>query len=69
MPIAAEALLRVLVVRPVAQVAAANDISLGKSDAPYCSRSGNDQIASLAVSFNRMRLSPDTALKTLGESA
>ncbi|QNT68437.1 c-type heme family protein [Defluviicoccus vanus] len=62
-------LLHVVVIRPVVQMAdVANDISLGKTDVPYYTRSGKDEIASLSASFNRMRRSLETALKMLGET-
>lgn len=63
-------LLHFVVIRPVVQMATvANDISLGKTDVPYYTRKGKDEIASLSASFNRMRRSLETALKMLGEGS
>lgn len=63
-------LLHFLVIKPVVKMAGvANDISLGKTDVPYYERAGNDEIASLSASFNRMRRSLETALKLLDEHA
>ena len=47
--------------------ATANEVSLGNMDAPEVAVRGNDEIASLAESFNRMRRSLANALKMLGE--
>jgi protein-histidine pros-kinase len=43
----------------------ADEISLGKMDAPELAVRGNDEIAALASSFNRMRRSLERALKLL----
>lgn len=62
-------LLHAVVIRPVLQMAAiANEISYGKTDVPYYTRRGKDEIASLAASFNRMRRGLETAMKMLGDS-
>lgn len=61
-------LLQFVIIRPVRGIAAsANEVSLGNMDAPECHVRGNDEIASLAESFNRMRRSLANALKMLGE--
>jgi len=59
-------LLRSLVVKPVVDISRmASDVSMGKFDAPEYTRSTNDEIASLASSFNRMRRSLQNAMKML----
>jgi HAMP domain-containing protein len=61
-------LLRMMVVRPVTAIARmADDVSLGKADVPEYVPKGNDEIASLAGSFNRMRRSLANAMKLLGD--
>jgi protein-histidine pros-kinase len=61
-------LLRVFIVKPVGAVAAmADEVSLGKMDVPELPAKGDDEIASLAASFNRMRRSLVQALKLLDE--
>jgi HAMP domain-containing protein len=59
-------LLQFMVTKPVVTMAAiANDVSLGKTDVEEYERTGSDEIASLAQSFNRMRRSLDSALRLL----
>jgi HAMP domain-containing protein len=63
-----DALLRTLVVRPVVGISAmASDVSMGKLDAPEYVRRSDDEIGSLATSFNRMRRSLQNAMKMLDE--
>jgi HAMP domain-containing protein len=59
-------LLRFVIIRPVRAIAAAaSEVSLGNMSAPEFPVHGNDEIASLAESFNRMRRSLANALKML----
>ena len=61
-------LLRVLVVRPVVGISEmASRVSMGKLDEPELVRSSNDEIGSLAGSFNRMRRSLQNAMKIIDE--
>jgi HAMP domain-containing protein len=54
--------------RPVARLSAmADEISMGKLDAPELPVKGRDEISVLAESFNRMRRSLVQAMKLLGE--
>jgi protein-histidine pros-kinase len=63
-------LLRTMVIRPVIGMAEiANEISMGATQAEEFAAKGNDEIASLAKSFNRMRRSLSSAMKMLAESA
>ena len=41
---------------------------MGKADVPEYQRPGSDEIASLSVSFNRMRRTVEQAMKMLSES-
>jgi len=60
--------LQTVIIRPVRRISAgANEVSMGKMDAPEVVVRGKDEIASLAASFNRMRRSLANALKMLGE--
>jgi protein-histidine pros-kinase len=64
------ALLHFLVIKPVMKVAAvANAVSLGDFRQAEYQKPGNDEIASLAASFNRMRRSLESALKLLDPPA
>jgi HAMP domain-containing protein len=55
-----------MVIRPVTRLSAiADDVSLGKGDAPEFTVRGKDEIAVLAGSFNRMRRSLAQAMKML----
>ncbi len=57
-----------IVVKPVTNMSRiADQVSVGKLDAPEFAESGKDEIASLAVSFNRMRRSLEKAMKMLEE--
>ena len=59
-------MLYVMVIRPVTRLSAiADEVSLGKSDAPEFDARGKDEIATLAGSFNRMRRSLVQAMKML----
>jgi HAMP domain-containing protein len=61
-------LLQYIVIQPVKQISAiAHDVSMGKMDVEECDARGNDEISSLAQSFNRMRRSLINALEMLGE--
>ena len=61
-------LLRMFIVKPVGAIAAmADEVSLGRMDIPELPAKGNDEIALLAASFNRMRRSLVQALKLLDE--
>jgi HAMP domain-containing protein len=61
-------LLRVLVVKPVAEISEmADKVSMGELDAPEYVRNSNDEIGSLSKSFNRMRRSLQNAMKMLEE--
>jgi protein-histidine pros-kinase len=61
-------LLHFVVIRPVVRMAdIANEVSMGKPDVPEYVRQGGDEISSLSQSFNRMRLSLESAMKMLGE--
>ena len=57
-----------VIIGPVGRIAAAADeVSMGNMDTPEFNLAGKDEIASLAISFNRMRRSLANALKMLGE--
>jgi protein-histidine pros-kinase len=59
-------LLHVVILRPVRRiVTTANEVSLGKRDAPEIEVKGKDEMAALAASFNRMRKSLDHAMDLL----
>lgn len=61
-------LLRLLAVKPVSKISAmANEVSLGKLDAPEVEWNSRDEIGSLSRSFNRMRYSLESALRLLQE--
>jgi HAMP domain-containing protein len=56
-------LLHAIIIRPVRTISAsANEVSLGKMDAPEVILRGRDEISTLAASFNRMRRSLTNAL-------
>jgi protein-histidine pros-kinase len=62
-------LLHYVIVRPVRRISKmAIEVSTGNLDIPEFMVKGNDEIASLMESFNRMRRSITNALKMLGES-
>jgi HAMP domain-containing protein len=64
--LALNAMLLVLVTRPVQQLAhIADEVSMGNMNAPQFQLSGNDEIAKLSQSFGRMRKSMAEALKML----
>jgi protein-histidine pros-kinase len=57
-----------MVIRPVTRLSSiADEVSLGKSDAPEFPVKGRDEIATLSGSFNRMRRSLVQAMKMLEE--
>lgn len=59
-------LLHYLIVRPIRRISAlAEDVSTGKNDVPEFDARGQDEIASLAASFNRMRRSVESAMRLL----
>jgi HAMP domain-containing protein len=61
-------LLRRLVVKPVIVISdMASAVSMGDLDAPEYTRVTNDEIGSLAASFNRMRRSLQNAMKMIEE--
>ncbi|HEV2593638.1 MAG TPA: DUF3365 domain-containing protein [Sphingomicrobium sp.] len=61
-------LLHFVVIRPMEKIAAnADAVSRGKIDTPEYHYGGNDQIARLAGSFNRMQRSLIEAIRMLGE--
>jgi protein-histidine pros-kinase len=63
-------LLRVLVVKPGIGISEmASDVSMGKLDAPEFTSNSQDEIGSLAASFNRMRRSLQNAMKMLEDQA
>jgi protein-histidine pros-kinase len=63
-----DALLRALVVKPVIGISQmASEVSMGKMDEPEFSVKTNDEIGSLASSFNRMRRSLQNAMRMLEE--
>jgi HAMP domain-containing protein len=63
---AINAMLIFLVIRPVTQLSAiAGEVSLGKIDGPGFHVAGNDEIATLAEAFERMRTSLVKAMKML----
>jgi HAMP domain-containing protein len=60
------AVLYLLLVRPVRHIAAiADQVSLGDASAPEFPRGGATEMASLALSFNRMRKSLEKALRLI----
>ncbi len=68
MIIIVDLLLRLLVVKPVVEISEmANSVSMGKLDTPEYVRESNDEIGTLAMSFNRMRRSLQNAMKMLDE--
>jgi HAMP domain-containing protein len=68
MIIIVDLLLRLLVVKPVVEISEmANSVSMGKLDTPEYVRESNDEIGTLAMSFNRMRRSLQNAMKMLDD--
>lgn len=61
-------LLQIIVIKPVKKISAiANDVSMGKLDAPELVIDSNDELATLSQSFNRMRRSMDNAMKMIDD--
>lgn len=61
-------LLQFIVIQPVKEISRiAHEVSMGKMDVPECEVKGQDEIASLAGSFNRMRRSLINALDMLAD--
>ena len=61
-------LLQFIVINPLKKLSAiAHEVSMGKMNVQECEARGNDEITSLAHSFNRMRRSLINALEMLGE--
>jgi protein-histidine pros-kinase len=59
-------LLHFIIVRPIRRISAlAVEVSTGRTDAPEFAERGNDEIASLAASFNRLRRSLANAMHLL----
>ena len=57
-----------VIIRPVMTLSRiAEDVSLGRGEAAEYTRKGNDQIATLAASFNRMRRSLEEAMRMLSK--
>ena len=64
--LAVNILMTTLVVRPVLKLAAiADQVSLGHLDAPAIPVKGGDEIATLGLSFNRLRITVTKALEAL----
>lgn len=62
----ANVLLQIVVIKPVKQISKiANDVSMGKLDAPELKIDSNDELGTLSESFNRMRRSLDNAMKMI----
>jgi HAMP domain-containing protein/type II secretory pathway pseudopilin PulG len=58
--------LHFVIIRPIRRMSAiAGEVSLGNNDAPEFTMKGQDEIASLAQSFNRMRRSLTNAMQML----
>jgi len=63
-------LVRAIVIKPVEEISdMASKVSHGQMDAPELVRDSNDEIGSLAASFNRMRRSLQNAMKMLERQA
>jgi protein-histidine pros-kinase len=61
-------MLSMLIVRPIRSMSAAADkISVGDPDVPELPETGNDEVAVLAKSFNRMRRSLEKALSLMDD--
>ena len=61
-------MLRRIVIRPVTRMAKiADQISLGKLDAPEFKETGKDEVSTLGASFNRLRRSLEKAIRMLEE--
>jgi protein-histidine pros-kinase len=59
-------LLHYVIIRPIRRMSAlAMEVSTGRTDTPEFTERGNDEIASLAASFNRMRRSLLSAMQLL----
>jgi HAMP domain-containing protein len=66
--VALNLMLLTIVIRPITKLSElADQVSLGKMDAPEFPAKGKDEIATLAASFGRMRTSLKQALKMLDE--
>jgi len=66
--VALNVMLQIIVVRPVTHLARlADEVSMGKMDAPEFAARGRDEISVLAESFNRMRRSLAKAMTMLGD--
>lgn len=58
--------LHFMIIRPIREMSAiASDVSMGNTGAPEFAEKGNDEITSLAQSFNRMRRSLTNAMQML----
>lgn len=59
-------MMRKIIIKPVMKIASiADEVSKGNTDAPHFDIKKNDEIASLAKAFERMRISLDKAMKML----
>jgi protein-histidine pros-kinase len=66
--VALNLMLMTIVIRPITKLSElADQVSLGKMDAPEFPDKGKDEIAILGASFKRMRTSLAQALKLLDE--
>jgi len=63
-----DVLLHRMVIKPLTQMAStAQKVSMGDSNVPEYEYRGKDEVASLSMSFNRMRRSLDSAMKMLSQ--
>jgi len=61
-------MLSILIVRPITDLSeAANEISTGNMDIPEFADKGNDEMAMLGKSFNRMRRSLQKAISLIDQ--
>lgn len=61
-------LLHIVVINPVVKMSEiASQVSTGRMDAPEYEKKGKDEVASLSISFNRMRRSVENAIRLLEE--
>ena len=59
-------ILHLMIIRPVRQMSAiAEEVSIGNTEAPEFAETGQDEVTSLARSFNRMRRSLTNAMQLL----
>ena len=59
-------MLKIIVIKPVLKISyIADEISKGNSSVDQFEHKGNDEISDLSVSFNRMRISLEKAMKMM----